>query len=91
MEINVNDNNKTVEIWLTNQEKRDAAMREQLRPLYQAYAEKKYLVAVFQSGERDLRQSTSDLLCYNRKRLAQIEVEREKGVTARRLHPHKAL
>lgn len=83
MEINVNDNSKTVEIWLTNQEKRDAALREQLRPLYRACAEKKYLVAVFQSGERDLRQSTSDLLCYNRKRLAQIEVEREKqaGVT----------
>ena len=83
MEINVNDNSKTVEIWLSSQEKQDAALREQLRPLYRAYAKKKYLVAVFQSGGRDLRQSTSDLLCYNRKRIAQIEVEKEKqaGIT----------
>lgn len=78
MEINVNDNSKTVEIWLSNQEKQDAVLRERLRPLYRVYAAKKYLVAVFQSGGQDLQQSTSDLLCYNRKRIAQIEVEKEK-------------
>lgn len=80
MEINVNDSSKIVEIWLSNQEKQDAALRQQLRPLYRAYASKKYLVAVLQSGGRDLQQSTSDLLCYNRKRIAEMEVEKEKQI-----------
>ena len=78
MEINVRDKSKIVEIWLTNAEKRNTELREQLKPLYKEYQAKKYLVAVFESGERDLGDAASDLLCYNRKRIAQLEVEREK-------------
>ena len=78
MIMNVNDDQKIVEIWLTNAEKQDAVVAEQLKPIYQEYKEKKYLVAVFQSGGRDLCEATADLLCYNRKRLAQKEVERER-------------
>ena len=78
MEINVKDDIKIVEVWLTQEEKRDAALRERLQPLYQAYKEKKYLVAVFESGDRDLWEETGALLCYNRKRIAQMEMEREK-------------
>ena len=78
MEINVRDKSKIVEIWLTNAEKRNTELREQLKPLYKEYKAKKYLVAVFESGERDLGDAASDLLCYNRKRIAQLEVEREK-------------
>lgn len=78
MEINVRDDNKLVEIWLTNEEKGDAAMREQLQPLYRAYKAKNYLVAVFQSGGRNLTDATSDLICYNRKRLAEREAQRER-------------
>ena len=37
-----------------------------------------YLVAVFLSGERELADATSDLLCYNRKRLAEKEVQRQR-------------
>ena len=52
MEINVRDDSKLVEIWLTNAEKRNAELRENLKPLYQEYKAKNYLVAVFESGER---------------------------------------
>lgn len=76
--INVSDDIKTVEVWLTQEEKRNAALREQLKPLYQEYKEKKYLVAVFESGSQDIWKETGALLCYNRKRIAQMEEERVK-------------
>ena len=78
MEINVKDDIKIVEVWLTQEEKRDAVLRERLKPLYQDYKKKKYLVAVFESGSQNLWEETGALLCYNRKRIAQMEVEREK-------------
>ena len=78
MEINVRDDLKIVEVWLTQEEKRDAALREQLKPLYQKFKAEKYLVAVFESGTEDLWENTSALLVYNRRRAARLEVEREK-------------
>lgn len=78
MEINVRDDIKVVDIWLTQEEKQDTALREQLKPLCQEYKAKKYLVAVFESGSRDLWEETSALLRYNRKRIAQMEVARQK-------------
>ena len=78
MEININHKSKTVEVWLNTQETRDSALKERLHLLYQIFADQKYLVAVFRSGNQDLIQLTSDLLCYNRKRIAQLEVKHEK-------------
>lgn len=78
MEIHVRDGSRIVEVWLTRAEKQDAELQEKLKPMYREYKDKNYLVAVFQSGEQDLADVTSDLLCYNRKRIAQLEVEREK-------------
>ena len=78
MEINVRDSNKIVEVWLTREEKHNANLRERLKPLYQEYKAKKYLVAVFESGERNLEELTGSLLGYNRKRTARLEMEREK-------------
>ena len=54
LEINVHDDRKIVEIWLSHSEQADAALREQIRPIYQEYNGKKYTVAVFQSGTEDL-------------------------------------
>ena len=79
MEINVNENTKIVSVWLTGTEKRDAALRERLKPMYRRYHKEKYLVAVYESGEQNLESLTSDLLCYNRKRLAELEVQSEKA------------
>ena len=78
MEINVRDESKIVEIWLSNVEKNDAALRERLKPLYAEYMQKKYTIAVFVSGDRDIYQSTLGLLAYNKKRVAELETQREK-------------
>ena len=78
MEINVRDNSKIVEVWLTREEKQDANLRERLKPLCQEFKAKKFLVAVFESGEQNLEELTGSLLGYNRKRVVQLEMEREK-------------
>lgn len=78
MEINVDNEHKLVELWLPHDEQNDPAFLEALKPRYREYAAKKYLVAVFHSGKRELYEATTDLLCYNRKRTAQLEVEQEK-------------
>ena len=72
------DGSKIVEVWLSREEKQDDNLRERLKPLYQEYKAKKYLVAVFESGEQNLEELTSSLLGYNRKRVVQLEMEREK-------------
>lgn len=46
--------------------------------LYQQYEAKKYKVAVFLSGSRDLAEETAALLCYNKRRIAELEVQRER-------------
>ena len=72
------DSNQIVEVWLTREEKQDASLRERLKPLYQEYKAKKYLVAVFESGEQNLEELTGSLLGYNKKRAVRLEMEREK-------------
>ena len=79
MELNIRNDSKIVEIWLTKAEKQDAKLQRDLKVLYQGFKESGYLVAAFLSGEQDLTDTTSDLVCYNRKRIAQLEVEREKN------------
>ena len=78
MEINVRDDRKIVDIWLTNEEQQDQLLREKLKPLYQQYEAKKYKVAVFLSGNRNLAEETGALLRYNKKRTAELEVQRER-------------
>lgn len=83
MEIHVREGNQVVEVWLTNVEKRNQELRERLKPLYRECKAKNYLVAVFESGEHDLCDATSELLCYNRRRIAQLEVKRERQADIR--------
>ena len=78
MEIRVNEKCRIVEFWLTNAEKNDIALRESLKPQYQKWKAENYLPVVYESGKRDLCAATSALLCYNRKRRAQLDVQREK-------------
>ena len=78
MEINVQDDRQLVEIWLTNAEKNDLAVRERLKPVYPEYKKKKYLVAVYESGNRPLYQSILDLLAYNRRRSAELDARQYK-------------
>ena len=83
MRIAVRKESKIVELWLNRAEKEDAAFRESLKPLYQTYKAQNYLVAVFLSGEEELYQQTRDLLFYNRRRQAEMEVlEQRQGQQA---------
>ena len=78
MEINVRDDRKIVEVWLTNQEQQDELLQKQLEDIYQQYGKKKYFVAIFKSGNQDLVEETSALLRYNRKKSAEQEVRKKK-------------
>ena len=79
MEMTVKDEWKLVEIWLTNAEKSDPVLRAGLQGIYDTYKKKKYLVAVFESGSGDLYEQPRNLLLYNRQRMAEQEVQREKA------------
>lgn len=76
--MEIHDKHKIVTLWLTKEEQNDPALWESLKPIYQQYKDQSYLVAVFLSGEEDLYQQTRDLLLYNRRRLAEKEVQAEK-------------
>jgi len=76
--MNVKDDMQIVEIWLSNAEKNDKQIRDSLQVVFDKYKKKKYMVAVFESGEKDLYQGTLDLLAYNRKLSAQKQVQRDK-------------
>lgn len=83
MEMNIHEQQRIVEIWLTRREKDNTELREDLKSLYQDYKNKKYTVAVYCSGEQDLYRQTSDLLCYNRRRIAELEEQQEQEEDAR--------
>ena len=78
MEFHVRDDEKIVEIWLSNEDQQDPMLKKSLKPLYQQYQEKKYFVAVFLSGTQDLTEETAALLCRNKRRSAELEVQRAK-------------
>lgn len=78
MEMKVKDDVQIVEIWLSNAEKNDKQLRDSLQVVFDKYKKKKYMVAVFESGEKDLYQGTLELLAYNRKLSAQKQVQRDK-------------
>ena len=78
MEMNVVEDKKLVEIWLTNAEKDDPVLQEQLKEVYARYKNTKYLVVVFKSGDGDLYECTRDLLLFNRRRSAEKAVQQAK-------------
>ena len=65
MEIIRKNDKKILEIWLTNAEKNDVAIRESLKSLYKKYQAQKFTVAVFESGPEDLYEGTKQLLIQN--------------------------
>ncbi len=78
MEMEVRDADKKVLIWLTHAESNSVEMKESLKPIYREVKAKKYLVAVFESGKESLEELTRDLLVYNRTRLRELEMAKEK-------------
>ena len=78
MEIIQDDAKKLVQVWLTRQEGEDSAVQERLQPMYAQWKQQKYMVAVFHSGQEDLKENTMALLTYNKRRSAELAVQREK-------------
>lgn len=76
MEINVRDDSKIVDIWLTNGEKDNAGLLERLKPLCQAYKGQGYLVTMFRSGSEDMTALTGALLVTNQRRMAEQAARR---------------
>lgn len=72
MKIEVSHQDKLTTVWLTRAEQENPAIKAQMDKLYADCKTKKYTVAVFHSGSKDLCNQTSGLLCYNRRRAAQI-------------------
>ena len=66
MNLTVNNESKYAIVWMTNAEKADPEMMKSLQPLIEEYKEKKYRLVIFESGEQDLVEKTSDLLIHNR-------------------------
>ena len=76
MEMTVDDNAKTVEIYLKRSEKNDPDIQGRLKDIYARFRGTKYTVAVYESGDKDLYENTLALLSYNKRRLAELEVRR---------------
>lgn len=74
MQLDINEEQKLVSIWLTNADQKDKTLEDRLKPLYAKFKEQKYLVAVFLSGQEDLRENTRALLQSNRERMARKAV-----------------
>lgn len=62
MEIVRRDNEKLIEVWLTNAEKNDPGIRESLKLLYKKYHLQQFTVAVFESGTESLYEGTKQLI-----------------------------
>lgn len=73
MELNINEVEKVVELWLSRSERENEELQMRLKPILAAYKRKKYLVALFCSGERNLLECTTSLLLHNR----QVAAERD--------------
>ena len=74
----VHDDEKYVELWLTNAESNDDILRDGLQPLFKEYKKKRYRVVIFSSGKGDLVTLTKDLLKHTLEVNARKEVEAEK-------------
>ena len=61
------------------QKRSDPVLRAGLQSVYDTYKKKKVSGGSFESGNCDLYEQTRDLLLYNRQRLAEQEVQREKA------------
>ena len=78
MEINIHEDKKVVDVWLTKAEKHDENVSAQLKQLYAKYKNTEYTVVVFKSGSKDLYQGTLNLCRYNRNRMAAAQIYRER-------------
>ena len=76
MQITMDDEYKLVQVWLTNSEKDDPQIGQNLKPIYNKYKDSEYQVVVNKSGHQDLYENTLALLKSNMNRSAREEVQK---------------
>ena len=84
LQIDVLDDKKIVAVWLTRAEDANETVRARIDGLCREYKPRKYQVAVYKSGREDLHTSVLDLLTYNKRRIAELQVQREKAAQTQR-------
>jgi len=66
LEVNIDDNLHIASVWLTNDDKQNPSVQQQLKTLCDNNAARKYKTTVYLSGSRDLTDCTQSLLLHNR-------------------------
>lgn len=66
MEVNVLEQKRRVEIWLTKDESNNSEVLETVEQLINEYRSKKYWAVIFRSGTDDLLKGTELLLAHNK-------------------------
>lgn len=81
MQLTVHRGKKAAEFWVTNIERQAPIFQKVVLPwFFNQFKLFGYFVTIYHSGQKNLYDQTSALLCYNRKRLAQLETEKEQAV-----------
>ncbi len=78
MVMSILEDRKIIQIWLTNEEKDDPNVHAKLKPIYAENKRQGFQTVVYKSGKQDLKEGIRDLLIYNKRKLAELEVQQEK-------------
>lgn len=67
MEIQINEKNKIIEIWLTKDEANSESTNQMIKLIGRRYIPSKFKLVVFKSGKQELFSNTESLIMTNRK------------------------
>ncbi len=65
MIINVNEKNKVLALWLTNQENTNQNLPTNIEKEIEKYKEQKYRICIYQSGNEDIKNNLLNLILNN--------------------------
>ena len=66
MEINIKEQDKILEVWMTKEEKQEKELQMSLMQVFEVYKARKFIIAVYFSGVDNLSENTANLLCRNK-------------------------
>jgi hypothetical protein len=75
MEVIVDDKFKIVEVWLTKAESNSESVENDLKPIYEEYAKRKYKTIVFRSGKGSLKDDVETLVRRNKIKFAEQDIK----------------
>lgn len=65
MRIDINDSNKILAIWTTNQENSKTDIQKKLEQTIEKYKKQKYKICIYQSGKDNIKSNLLDLILNN--------------------------